>query len=153
MAGIKANSVSATMGDGDTAVDKSVAGYITDEQVVLTTTPTGAAYSWGIAKPAGATSRSDLSSTTVAAPTFTPDVPGYYVLDCVVDSTTSYVIRVNVTQVAIVTSYEAIRLAPKADADVPTPATGCAIYWSSTQDAAALKKSDGTIHTFDLTAV
>lgn len=141
------------MASGDSAADKSVSGYVTNETITLSTTPTGSAYSWGISKPAGATARSDLSSSSSASPSFTPDVAGYWVVTCTVDSTTTYVIRVSVTQVAITTSYEAIRLSPKEDADVPTPALGCAMYWSATQDALAIKDSAGDVYTVDVTAV
>lgn len=153
MAGILAVSAEQVMTAPDTAVDKSVSGYVTNSQITLSTTPTGSSYSWAIAKPSGSTARAALSSATAEAPVFTPDVPGYYTVSVVVDSTTTYVIRISVTQTAITTSYEAIRLSPKADASVPAPALGVAMYYSSDQDALVIKDAAGDVYTVDLTAV
>lgn len=127
------------MVSGDTAVDNSVAGYIAGEQIVLTVTPTGATYSWGISKPSGSTVSSDISNETDQAPRFTPGIAGYYVITLTVDSTTTYVLRINVTQVAQTTSYEAIRYAPKTDSAVPTPALGMATFYSDDQETLAAK--------------
>jgi len=153
MAGILANSVSKTMEPGDTSVDNTTSGFLTLESIVLSTSPGGAAYSWGLAKPEGSTARCALSDATAAAPTMTPDIAGDYVITVTVDSTTSYVLRANVTQTAITTAYEAIRLSPKSDASVPTPIVGCALYWSEDQSALAVKDSAGVVSTVDLTPV
>jgi hypothetical protein len=141
------------MDSGDTSADNSVAGYIRAEQVVLTTYPTGAVYSWGIAKPSGATSRSDLSASDSSAPVFTPDVAGYYVITCTVDETTSYVIRLSVTLAAVTTPYEAIRLQPMADSQVTAPTLGVCLYFSSTQDALCVKFPDDSVSTVTVVPV
>lgn len=146
MAGIKANSSSKTMVDGDTAVDKSVSGYLTAEQIVLTTTPTGSTYSWAISKPAGATARSDLSDSDDASITFSPDVEGTYLVTVVVDGSTTYVIRIACVHISAVSTLGALHFLPIANSQVPTPASGRTVYYSS--DAAALveKRPDGTVH-------
>src|SRR3990167_2773526 len=100
MAGILASSASETMTSGDTAADNTHTGYLVAEQVTLATYPTGASYSWGLAKPSGATVRSDLSATTGAGPVFTPDVAGYWTITCTVASTTAYVLRIAVVDAA-----------------------------------------------------
>jgi hypothetical protein len=141
------------MVDGDTSADNSVSGYLRAEQIVLTTSPTGAAYSWGIAKPSGATSRSDLNDATAAAPTFTPDIAGYYVITCTVDKTTSYVLRIAVLQSALTTPYEAIRLQPLGDSQVTAPAVGACLYYSATQSGLAIKLPDDSVLTVDVTPV
>lgn len=147
MAGILANSASKTMVAADTSADNNVSGYTTGEQVTLSASPTGSSYAWGLAIPQGSTAaRSRLSDATAASPTFTPDVAGYYVATCTVDGA-FYVLRLSVTQSAISTTIEALRLQPKADADVRAPSTGAALYWSSTQGALVIKTSNGTVHT------
>ena len=143
MAGILANSASVTMVAAD--ADDATAGFITAEQVTCTTTPSGSAYDWALAKPAGSTARSALSDDDTASVSFTPDVAGYYVLTCTVDSTTAYVHRLAVTQVAASTSQEALRFSPKTDASIPTPGVGAAIFYSSDDSRLAAKTSAGTV--------
>jgi hypothetical protein len=155
MAGILANSATKTMVGGDTAADQSVTGYISAETVTLSTSPapSGGTYSWGLARPSGSTAKAALSDDSGPSVTFTPDVAGLYVVTVSVNSATDYVLTMSVTQVAQTTSYEAIRLSPKPDAAVPAPTVGVALYYSSTQDALAVKKPDNSVHTVDLAAV
>jgi len=149
MAGILANSATQTMVIGNTAADNTFGTFVTDEQITLATTPTGSTYVWGVSRPSGATGRSALSSSTDAAPVFTPDVPGLWVLTCVVDSTTTYVLRTTVVQVAIVTSQQAFRCLPIADASVPSPAAGEMLYFSSTVGRYRTRTSAGGIRDLD----
>lgn len=136
------------MVDGDTAVDKSVTGYITSEQVVLTTTPTGTTYSWAMSKPAGSTARSDLSDSDDASVTFSPDVEGTYLVTVVVDGTTTYVIRIACVNISAVSTLGALRFLPIANSQVPTPAAGRTVYFSSDANALVEKRPDGTVHVF-----
>lgn len=151
MAGIIATSAT-TNNSGSTATDTSVTGYIAGEAVTLTTTPTGASYSWSLSVPSGST-RSILTSTTVAAPRFTPDVAGYYVITCTVDSSTVYVMRLAATALGSVGVIDALRFVPTSDASIPTPSLGVTLYYSSTQSSLAIKLTDGTVETIDSTAV
>lgn len=145
MAGILANSASVTMVSGDTAATNTFAGFLTGEQITLSTTPTFASYSWSEAKPSAATSRSDLSAATGASVTFTPDVAGYYVITVVTNDGTTYTLTLSVTQVAQATTIEALRLSPKSDASVTAPVLGTAVYHSTDLDAPAAKDSAGTV--------
>lgn len=147
MAGILANSATKTMTDGDTAVDKAVSGYLRNEQITLTATGSPSSHSWGIAKPSGSTARSNLNDDDVAQVVFTPDEPGYYVITCLVDGTTEYVIRIAVIDVVTLTSREGLRLTPIAEASVPAPALGAVLFWSEDSDALKQKLSDGTVET------
>ena len=125
MAGILCNSVSKTMLSGDTAADKVVTEYVSHERISLSVFPTGTTYQWSMAAPTdSATARSRLSDDTGATPTFIPDVAGIYLIACIVDGVTTYVIRVTVTSTAIAHLAEAIRLTPKADTAIPAPAAG-----------------------------
>jgi len=154
MAGILANSAAHTMVSGDTSPSDVESGYVTGQQVTLTTFPTGTTYVWGLAIPAGsASARSGLSSATAASPTFTPDVAGEYVVTCVVNGSTSYVIRCSVAAVAATNLVGAIRFMPMTDSSVPTPSTGVSLYYSSTQSALAIKDANGDVSTVDVTAV
>lgn len=145
MAGIKANSASFTMVDGDTAVDKSVSGRITGEQIVLTTTGSPATFSWAIAKPAGSTVRADLSDDDGSSVTFSPDVEGTYLITCVVDGSTTYNIRIGCVNISVVGSIGALRFTPIANSQVPTPAAGVTIYYSSDSASLVQKDSTGTV--------
>ncbi len=136
----------------DTSADNSVSGYIVGEQVTLTASPAGSSYAWALSKPSGATARSDLSATGSSSVTFTPDVGGYYVASVDVSGTT-YVLRLAAVAIGTVSSVSALRLMPLADSQVPTPASGAALYFSSTQGAPAVKLPNGSVSTIDLTAV
>lgn len=152
MAGILASSASKTMTPGETQPDDAESGYVTGEQIALSVTPAATTFSWGIAKPSGATVRANLSGTTDATPVFTPDVAGFYVVTVTVDSSTSYVIRLSVTQVAITTAAEAVRFQPKADASVPAPARGEALFFSSNVSRLRVKTTAGAVRDIDPSA-
>jgi len=145
MAGIKANSATQTMGDGDTAADQSVSGYVVGEKITLSTTGSPSSYSWGQATPSGSTSRADLSSFTSATPVFTPDVAGYYVITVTVDGSTAYVLRISVIDTAPVDVAQAHRYPPVADGSVPTPALGETHFYSSTGSRMKKKTAAGTV--------
>lgn len=145
MAGILANSVTQTMVSG--SVDASQAGYLNGEQITLTTTPAGSSYAWSVSRPAGSSAgRSALSSASAAAPTFTPDVAGYYVVTCLVDST-AYVLRLNVTSLAVQTPSQALRLSPVTDAQVEAPTVGIALFCGSDHgNVLCVKYSNDVVH-------
>ena len=141
MSGILANSATVTMTVG--TADGTCAGFISAEQITLSTTPTGSGYSWGLARPSASTAA--LNSTTAASPTLTPDVDGYYTVTCTVDSATSYVLRLSVAAPASVSTLTAIRFLPTTDASVAAPATGVIVYYSSTCSALVQVDTAGTI--------
>ena len=152
MAGILAISSSKSMTAGETAVNDVESGYLTNEQIALSTTPTGSSYAWALAIPSGSTvARSGLSSETASGPTFTPDVEGEYVVTCVVDSTTTYTLRCTVVATSVVSIIGSMRLLPRTDASVPTPSTGETMYYSSDQSSYAVKDSSGNVYTLDKT--
>lgn len=154
MAGILANSATKSMVAGDTSASNVEDGYVTGQQVVLGTNPTGSLYSWGISFPSGSTpARSGLSSDTAAAPTFTPDVAGEYVITCTVGTSTFYVLRCSVANAAASTFIGAVRFLPLADGSVEAPSTGVTLYYSSTQSALAVKLPDDSVSTVNTTAV
>lgn len=153
MSGIIAVSASETMTSGDTSADNAWSGFITNERVLLTTNPTGTDYEWALVSPqASNIARSALSAETGSSVTFTPDVGGYYIITCTVDSATSYVLRVSVTSTAVSQLVEAIRFSPKTDSSVPTPVLGLTMYFSSDQDALVVKDSAGDIFPVELGA-
>lgn len=137
------------MVSGDTAADKSVSGYVTAEQIALSVTPTGTSYVWALAKPSGATSRSDLSANDEASCVFTPDVAGNWTVSLTVDSTTTYVIRIAVTAVAVSFVYEALRFTPKLNSTVPTPTIGAAVFFSDDSDLLSRKSPAGVVRSLE----
>lgn len=149
MAGILANSASVTMTSGDTALDNTKAGYVVGEQITLSTTPTGATYSWGLAKPEGATSRSNLSDSTSASVVFVPDYAGTWTVTCVVDSTT-YVLRLTATAVAITSVANAHRFSPTTNTSIPAPSLGLTLFCSSdASNKLRVKNTSGTVLPLD----
>ncbi len=134
---------------GDTAVDKIVSGYITNERIALTVTPTGSSYVWSIAKPSGATLRSDLSAVNVAGPSFVPEVHGIWTISVVIDSTTTYVIRIAVAAITQTTISQAFRCSPVADDTVPAPPVGEALFFSADALRWRTKNSAGVVRDLD----
>lgn len=131
MAGILA--ISVAVPSPGTAVNNAVAGYVTASAIVLTTTPTGSAYVWGLSIPSGSTiARSALTAASGATSGFTPDVAGEYTVTCTVDSTTVYTTRCSVTAATAVAATGATRYLPVTDTSIATPSTGCTLYMSST---------------------
>lgn len=154
MAGIKANSASVTMEDGDTATAKVQSGYVTGEQITLTTTGSPSTYLWALSIPAGSTAaKSNIDTTTGATPKFRPDVAGEYVVTVTVDGSTSYRINMQVTAATAVDLTGALHFSPRTDASVSTPNNGRTLYYSSDQSALATKDSSGTVRTIDETSV
>lgn len=155
MAGILANSSSSTMTSGDSAVDKVVTGYIRNERITLATYPiASSSYVWALAAPSGSNSaKAYITDTTSSAPALVPDVGGTYTVTCLVDGMTTYTIRISALDTAMSEPAEALRFTPRADAQVAAPAAGCALYWSSTQNALVVKLSDGSVYAIDTTAV
>ena|SRR6478736_7449124 len=144
MAGILANSSSHTMVSG--SADNTQAGYLASEQITLSANPTASSYSWGISRPAGSSAaRSALSGDTDANVTFTPDLPGYWVITCTVDGTTSYVLRLTVTSLAVQTAAQCLRLSPVADAQVEAPAVGVAVFCGSDHGNALCVKNSADV--------
>jgi hypothetical protein len=129
MAGIIANTSSVTIGSGVTSADNSQSGYITDEQVSLSVTPSASTgVAWSLSKPTSSTARAALVDATASSTNFTPDVAGEYVVSAVVDSTTTYTLRMSVTQVATSSTLEALRFAEKIASAVSAPNTGIAVF-------------------------
>lgn len=144
MSGISA--VAATTTHAASGPDVSVSGYLTGEQVVLTTSPTGSDYLWSLAAPSGSNAaRLRFAGEDTATASFTPDVPGIYAVNVTVDGTV-YALRLSVTQLAQSTALEALRLLPVADSQIAVPTVGVALYYSSTQAALSIKGTDGVVH-------
>lgn len=151
MAGILANSSSVSMSSG--TADASQTEYLTNEQVILSTTPTASTYAWSVSVPAAsAAGRSAIDDDSIAAPRFTPDVAGYYVVTCNAGGTV-YILRMNVTALAVASPTQALRLSPVTDSQVEAPDVGIALYYSSTQSALCVKDPNDDVFTVELTAV
>ena len=150
--GILANSPSVTMTTSTS--DDVRSGFILNEQVTLSLSVSGTTFLWSQSIPnAAGPSRAALDSYTSATPKFTPPAAGVYVLTCLKDGTTTYVLRISVTATASVTVDQVVRLSPVADTQVPTPALGVSLYFSSTQGALVVKDTTGAVKTVDLTVV
>lgn len=152
MAGIIATSVTTSLVAGDTSADKNVSGFIVGEKITLGLTAAGTTRTWSLGVPNGsAVARSALSDTDGATPYFTPDVAGYYVLTCLIDGTTTYILRIACAAEASVDQAGSIRFAPLSDATVPTPVAGATLYYSTDQSAMCVKLSNGDVMVLDTT--
>ena len=149
--GILANS--ASVAHASSSSDDTKSGYLNQEPISLSVSVSGTTYSWGLASPVDSVN-ARIRGDDQATPSLIPDVAGYYVITCMVDSTTTYVLRISVTDTVVATLKEALRLQPKADAQVPQPAAGLVLYCSSTQsNALCVKDASGNVFLVDLTPV
>ena len=152
MAGILANSASKQMVSGNSP--ETVIGYVAKEQITLSVTPTATAWTWAMSIPSGsAAAKSALSSTSVASPTFTPDVGGIYTVTFS-SGATSYSLGITVVAPSVSVPVNAILMMPVADASVTAPTIGLKLYCSSTQsNVLCIKNTSGTVYTVNVTAV
>lgn len=145
MAGIKANSITKTMVDADTAVNKTVSAYLVSEEIILNTSPTGTTYAWAISKPSGSGARSNLSATSGDTVRFTPDAEGQYLVTVIVNGVTTYDILIGCVRVQNPSFAGALRFFPVANSQIPTPNQGSTIGFSSDLGVMAEKHSDGSV--------
>lgn len=144
MAGIGAVSVTKT--HSASGADVAATGFLVNEQVTLSASPSGSGYQWSVAIPSdSAPGRSALDDDTDAAPKFTPDVPGFFTVTCLVDGATLYVLRLAVVSVGTVRVCEVLHFAPIANSQVSTPQTGFAVFNSSDLPGMAKKDTTGTV--------
>lgn len=144
MAGISA--VSASKTHNASGADVAATGFLVGERIALADDPGGDGYAWNLSAPSdSAPARSALDDDTDAAPTFIPDVPGYYVVSVTVDGSTLHVLRLAVASVATVRTGEALHLLPLTNAQVSTPQTGVSLYYSTDAGKAVVKDSAGVV--------
>ena len=131
------------MSSGDTSVNNTVSGYLVNEQVTLTTSPTGTNYQWTLSVPSNSNVViSALDSATAASPKFTPDVDG-----------TTYTLMLTVLDASISNNVQIQRMQPIKDASVPTPSSsGARLVYNSlergmvvTKDSAGKVRPDGYV--------
>ena len=147
MAGILANSVTGSMVSGDTAVTQTVSGYVSSEQITLSTSPTGSTYAWTLSRPSGTTVRSDLNNEDIAAPKFTPEAEGSYLVTCTVDGSTVYTVQIGVLAASTSNAVQVLRLQPLKNASVATPSDDSVNVYNSYENAAlSLKNDAGTVY-------
>lgn len=147
MAGILANSVSASMVAGDAAVDNAASGYVINEGVTLTTTPAATTYQWTLTRPSGSSAaKAAISDTTAASPIFTPDAAGTYLVGCTVDGSTVYRLSVAVLLSANSNASQVLRLQQVPNATVATPGVSAlAVFNSEELEAIATKDNSGVV--------
>lgn len=146
MAGILANSSAVTMGVPDALPTNAVVGFVTTQQVTLSVTPSGAVYQWGISFPSGSSqARAGLSSNNSASPRFAPDAEGEYVVTCLVDGATLYVLRLSVAAAIAATATGGFRMLSHGDGTVQAPTTGAVLYNSTDEGYLSTKGPDGIV--------
>lgn len=145
MSGITAQSATKTLGSGDTSVDNSTFGYVTKEQISLGLTGSPTTALWSLSKPSNSGAACLIDNSTSLSPLFSPDVEGTYVITCVVDSSITYVLRIDIVNVSVVSVISAIHILPCQNSQIPVPRSGVTIFFSSDSDGLAIKLSDGSV--------
>lgn len=145
MAGI--NAVSATKTHNNSGADVATTGFVFKEEISLTASPAAStSYLWSLSAPSDSSpARSALDDETDANPRFTPDVAGFYTVSVLIDGTTTYVLRIAVVNTATVRTGEVFHLLPLTNAQVATPTTGVALYYSTDAGKAVVKDTSGTV--------
>lgn len=133
------------MADGDTATDQNVTGFATSEQVTLTVTGSPTTVVYTLSAPTTSAYASILATSDIAA-RFTPDVQGLYVIQAVVDDSTTYILRLSVSVFGAVTMRQAMHLPPSDPADIDAPTVGRVLFSDSTNSShASLKLPDNSV--------
>lgn len=142
MPGIKATATSLEMLDVDTAVTKTMAGYVKGEQIVAELTPPGVQYRWELRKPSSSVYPSlGFTGQEAAACSFTPDVAGAYTLILVCDGNT-YTLTMGVDDELPRGARRSFMLLPRPNAEIATPTSGRAIFCS--EELGGLAQKDST---------
>lgn len=150
--GILANSVSVS--HLSSTEDDVKAGYLDQESITLTLSETGSTYLWSLASPVDSEQQGVIRGETTATAQFVPDVAGYYVVTCLLDGVSTFILRISVTSSVVETVREALRLQPKEDDQVAAPAVGLVVYCSSTQgNVLCVKDSSNVVYIVSVTAV
>lgn len=158
MAGILANSASKTMTSGDTTIDNNESGYVSGEMITLSVVlpapeaVTGLTLEWGLSIPDSARpDRTRLITAGENSMRFTPEsgVSGYYVVTVVINQSTSYVIRLGVSEVSQVTVLGALNLMPVLEASVLPPNSGLTLFVDVADNLLKSKDSDGNITIYE----
>lgn len=107
---------------------------------VVGRTPTS--YVWGFTPPPNSKAALNVSLGIVLAaalganPSFTPDIPGTYTITCVDDTTTQYVLYLNVSPSSLTVFPGAVQLAYGPPASVQTPQVGSVLFSDSSNSGA-----------------
>lgn len=145
MAGITAVSATTTLGASEALPDNSVSDFVSKEQISLGLSGSPTSATWSLSKPSRSGSACALDDDTSLRPKFSPDVDGIYVVSCLVDESTTYVLRISVAQTAIINTISCLHFLPCANSQIPTPSSGVNLFYSSDSDSLAQKRSDGTV--------
>ncbi len=145
MAGITAISATKTLGSGDTSADNTTSGYVSKEQISLGLTGSPVTALWSLSKPNASGSSCQLDDETSLTPKFSPNVEGMYVVSCLVDGSTTYILRISAVDTTITSAISAIHFLPCLNSQIPTPRSGRTVFFSSDSGAMSQKLPDGTV--------
>lgn len=145
MSGITAISATKTLGAGDTISDNTVSGFVSKEQISLGITGSPIDALWSISKPSTSSSACKLDDVTSLRPKFSPDVDGVFVVSCLVDGSTTYILRFAITNTAVTSAISAIHFLPCLNSQIPTPSSGVTVFFSSDSGVMSQKLTNGTV--------
>ncbi len=145
MAGITAQSASKSLLSGETIPDNTTTNFLVKEQISLGISPSPQTVLWSISKPYLSNTTAYISDNTSYNPVFTPDKDGIYTVSCLVDSTTTYVLRINVLNVSEVTRLSSLHLMPCSSAQIVPPNSGGVLFWSSDTDSLSIKYPNNSV--------
>lgn len=145
MAGITAVSATTTLGASETLPDNSISDFVSKEQISLGLSGSPTTALWSLSKPSRSGSATGFDDDTSLRPKFSPDVDGVYVISCLVDGATTYVLRISVLQTSIVNTISCLHFLPCANSQIPTPNSGVNLFYSSDSDSLSIKLSNGTV--------
>jgi len=150
MAGIRALSATVKMTEAETeATGLTKAGFARDEEVALSVTPAFTSYSWSMTRPTGSSAaRSAMSSTSVATPSFRPDINGEFILTCT-DGTTTYDLVVEVSTVAPAEVATHTRRSAMLPDQIPITSGGGTEFLNAETGLMSVKYDDGSVQALE----
>lgn len=145
MSGITAVSATKSVDAGSTTVDNSVIGFVSKEQISLGLTGSPTTALWSISKPINSGSYCTISDENSVNPVFTPDVEGIFTVSCLVDGSTTYILRFSIVNIAVTSAISAIHFLPCLNSQIPTPSSGVTVFFSSESGQMSKKSTNGTV--------
>lgn len=143
MAGVLANSSRVSM----VSAAPLSSGYVVGERVTMSLDVMGSTYAWSVSAPKSSRN-AVLNGPGTATPSFLPDVPGVYVVTCLVNGTDTYVIELVAKSGSTVFLRDGLASYVLTDQEVPTPREGAAAYYNDTAGTWRWKDAEGVIHDF-----
>ena len=145
MSGITAISPNGLVDAGSSSPVNTASGFLTKEQISFGLTGSPMSAIWSLSKPSTSGSACSIIGASSLNPVLTPDTEGVYVVSCLVDGSTTYVLTLSIVASSSVSTISALHLLPADPVQIPTPRSGATVFFNLLTSEIAAKYPDGNI--------